>query len=57
MIRCEIVDTNTVNVYSNKFSVDTCTDGNELVIEMSRSDAELLLTKLLEALNKIERRP
>lgn len=60
MIRCEIAATSKIDIYSDKFSVDiyfTDIDGSKSAIDMSRSDAELLLTRLMEALNKLERRP
>lgn len=59
MITCEIADTSRIDIYSDKFSVDiyfTDTNDDKSAIAISRDGAELLLTRLMEALNKIERR-
>lgn len=55
MIRCEIEDTKKIDVYANSDLVEmyfTDEADNVSVIEMSRE----LLTRLMKALNKIERR-
>lgn len=60
MIKCAIADLHRIEISANDFYVDIyCTDeyDNKAVIEMSRDGAELLLKKLLESLNKLERRP
>lgn len=60
MIAYRITNTKEIEIYTYTDSVEmyfTDTDGNESVIEMSRTDTELLLTRLLESLNKLERRP
>lgn len=60
MIRSEIADIQEIDIYANNYFVEinfTDEGGNKSVLEMSRYGAELLLRNLMEALNKIERRP
>lgn len=60
MIRCELEDINKIEISVNNYCVemyftDEC--GSISAVEISRNGAELLLTRLLESLNKLERRP
>jgi len=59
MIRFEIAGTKEINICANNGSVEIhfkdYSDDNSY-IEMPIDSAELLLTRLMEALNKIERR-
>lgn len=60
MIACRITNTKEIEIYTYTDSVEmyfTDIDNNESAIEMSRPDTELLLTRLMEALNKLERKP
>ena len=59
MIKIDTGNTNKIDIDANDNYVDLYfidDTSNISIIEMSRYGAELLLTRLLEALNKIERR-
>lgn len=59
MITCKIADTKEIDVYLNNGSVEIyfTFEGDSIsALNMSRHGAELLLTRLMESLNKIKKK-
>ena len=59
MIKCDIGNCTRIEIDASRTEVDICIvdeNGDRAALYMTRNSAELLLTSLLESLNKIERR-
>lgn len=54
-VRCAIEWAQGITIDANRDDV-VISFGSDLVVDMTRENAELLLTRLMESLNKLERR-